>query len=67
MGTLNDDIEALRAIPAKWKYRTDPLGDLAKLRAGEDIEPVVLTAEQQKEYDAACEAYSQEVMNTEKH
>ena len=32
------DIDALRAIPAMWKGRSNPLGDLAKIRSGDDID-----------------------------
>ena len=34
--TLRETIEELRAIPAEWKKREDPLGELRDIRHGTD-------------------------------
>lgn len=36
MGSLKEDIEALRAIPCGWKDIPDPLAELRKIRHGYD-------------------------------
>jgi len=37
--TLRQDVERLRAIPAAWKQRPDPLGELEEIRNGPQGSP----------------------------
>lgn len=37
--TLRESIEALRAIPAKWKHLADPIGELKRMREDPDYNP----------------------------